>query len=240
MSQSQSLKNSSKIDAVIKNRTLDKHPEFLENILRLLGITSFWNSINESEDHIVLRPLATNRVLNFYELGCVSDLTYSEFRVGITALILSATIDKTSIATDAPSTSTLVPFFLRCTSLAHIAALVKLLKPEELEQVTELIRAFSRGRPSRDTLAKKALNLYVYDACRMWPLAGDTWLNRFFNGQNRLWVLDDRQVSDSVQSNLGTYCASSFSCRGDFIFDSKWGHLKVVRHNLPAKLSFLA
>lgn len=240
MSQSQSLKNSSKIDTAIKNRTLDKHPEFLENILRLLGMTSFWNSINESTDHIVLRPLATNRVLNFYELGCVSDLTYSEFRVGMTALILSATIDKTSIAVDAPTTSTLVPFFLRCASLGRDAVQLGFLKPEEVTQVTELIKTFSRSRPSRETLAKKALNLYIYDACRMWPLAGDTWLNRFFNGQNRLWVLDDRRVSDSVQSNLGTYCAHRVSSRSDFIFDSKWGHLKVVRHNLPAKLSSLA
>lgn len=97
------LKGSEKLDEIdtaIKAMELDKHPEYFETILEEQGLLSFWKQIVEHESFDVIKPIAVNRVLNFFEGATKTGLSHGRQRQASLCVLLPVHSSMTGITWD--------------------------------------------------------------------------------------------------------------------------------------------
>lgn len=239
------LKGSMKLDEIdtaIKAMELDKHPEYFETILEEQGLLSFWKQIVEHESFDVIKPIAVNRVLNFFEGATKTGLSHGETKTGIIVCIVTSALvnDRDNVGFD-NATAAIACFYpyMKCDLSMFTFTGVK---PEEIAEAERLVSYFAKSSAPTPVAAKAdRLGTYLINSMRMWILSDDQEvLGLMALGSDRFQNLKDKTRSCyQVRQQLGIGNIYVYRTNTLLEFDTPWSRGKNMVRNGAQRLKNL-
>lgn len=237
-----------KIDELLAKKSLQDHPKVLTTILKDLHLTKFWKQLNTATDRHVFIDLAQDRMLNFYEAAVFGNFTHREIRMGLIAAALTATYHPYASGANKgtvglTNVESPIPCFVGVPSVDLSVFKLTNLSADDIAAIEKIVKCFARKMPSRETLNKDAIAVYLFEACMMWPLSKNPKLIDFMMGFDRKRFLeseDHKRIASSWMGGLGFLNTVTIKQYREFgMFNTRWGRAKSFEQNLPAKLRAL-
>lgn len=175
------------LDLALKEKQLQNHPEYFEEVLQDLNLVKFWERLNATDRYHVVTALAHERILNFFEAGVGMGMSVKTMRTGGVILALSSTIGlmrghrrnpemSTNLAGPMPSLMGASSFWLH--KLLDIS-----FDDDQCAVIDSLTRSLARRRPTKATLGSDLLGRTMLDAMKFWPLSHNEELKQFMKSQ---------------------------------------------------------
>lgn len=229
------------VQELITAGDLDQHPEYRDQLLKEMGLTKFWDYLMNSEDHSTVVPLATNRILNFYEGATKGGLSASMVKTGLITLIMLSTVvadrDNAEMPYAAGPLGILHPR-IKCTlpagSEIGVNDNMALLSAEKA--VTYISKV---TKPDPNKVGADRLGTYVLNALRMWVVSSDDEVLDFMgrSGERMRYMKTKARNSFMVRSSLLSGAASLYNRAFLLDFTTPWATGKSVRRNAAACLN---
>ena len=230
------------IDTAIKAMELDKHPEYFEKILEEQGLLSFWKQIVEHEAFDVIKPIAVNRVLNFFEGATKTGLSHGETKTGLIVCIVTSALvnDRDNVGFD-NATAPIACFYpyMKCDlSMFTFAGITS----EQVAEAERLVSYFAKSTAPTGVGAKAdRLGTYLVNAMRMWILSDDQEvLGLMALGSDRFQDLKPKTRSCyQVRQQLGMGNIYVYRTNTLLEFDTPWSRGKNMLRNGAQRLKNL-
>lgn len=235
------------IDLCIKDLTLSRNTEHFETIMKELELYSFWKAVNSNIKYGVLKDVAIDRALNFYEGATMGGLTIHQLRVGLVVMIMTAVIQTDTDTAKMPFTRSTYSVFCPVGGFDLLDLPLNCLALTQIEIAQKLLKIISRGVTAR---TKANLNRtydlvgnYILDALKFWIFSNNqSVLGTLALGEDRLEYLP-RYASESfnVRMQLGKGEMRLYpNLTADYcIQNTPWGRMKWIKFNGPATINQL-
>lgn len=229
------------IDEYIREMVLHKHPEVIDQLMNEMDLHKFWKKINDDADkYCVVKPLAVDRILNFYEGAVRGGMSINDTRVGVVVGVIISTyfnINPRSYISGAnQALVSLCPTNVDVVS--EFEDELKVIGEERMAAIKESVKAFSRGTDNARKIFKStSLGEYMTNAYRMWVLSDDKFIKAFMmTGGHRTDMLVDKApwlagFHYNHPSDLNTYKSVELTT-----FTTPWARAKAMRNNIPARI----
>lgn len=225
------------ISKAITDKSLQEHPEYLEDIMANLHLKKFWNQLNMSHNHHVFKFLAEDRMLNFYEAACSGCFDFNDIRIGMIVSAMTATLNTDSEIKNLPTKYSHIPCFQHPKTVDLSSFDLKSMEPEHIEQAENLIRTFARKTPVIKRVdPENRLKVFLIDAFMMWTVSKNQTLIKFLTNE----FMRINHIPEEIQERLGISneigCGTMIGYKPAIdltIFHTVWGRAKSFKYSIP-------
>lgn len=230
------------IQDLIKAGDLDQNPQFVDQILKEMGLTKFWDFLMYSETHSVVRPLAVNRILNFYEGATRGGLSPSVIKTGLISAIMLSTVVSDRHNADMPYAQgplgvmhPRVKCNLQGLDIGNIDNMIVLSAEKAVTYIAKVTR------PDQNKVGVDRLGAYLLNAMRMWILSDDEELLDFMakGGSRMQHMKESARNSSMIRQQLGNGDIGNYTTLALTDFTTPWSSGKSVSRNSARRISAL-
>lgn len=235
------------IDLCIEDLTLPRHTEHFETIMRELELYGFWKAINTDVKYGVLKDIAIDRALNFYEGATLGGLTIHQVRIGLVVMVMTAVTEVGNDVSHMPHSRATYSIFCPTSGFKLLDLPLGCLAITQIQTAEKLIKILARGVNARTKLnlnrTADHVGNYILDALKFWIFSNNEAVMDIlaFRGDRFDHLPARANACHNLQLQLGKGDITMYpNLTADYCLqNTPWGRMKWIKFNGPATINQL-